>query len=460
MATVQQTQRLIPQVKGAPLVGNTFQFIRDPLAFLSRLQQQYDRLVRFTIANRLVTLTLTPEDAKHILQENNKNFVKSDAYKVLSLFLGNGLLNSEGDFWRRQRRLAQPAFHRQRLALLVDTMVQETQELVERWKQHTTALPVDISEEMMKLTLEIVTRSLFSSDVKKHLGNISKEITTIIEFAYAELHSFVHIPTHYPTPRNIRYRRAVEKVEGIIYDIINQRRAEKASGNHVRYDDLLEMLMEARDEETGDQMTDKQLRDEVTTIFMAGHETTANALAWSLYLLAKHPEVASKVREEVHRVIGSEGIPTAETVRALSYTLQVIQETMRLYPPAWLFGRKPVIDEPLGEYVLPANFGVLICPYLLHRDPKHWTNPDQFNPDNFLPERLKERPAYSYIPFGGGPRLCIGNNFALMEMQVVLALLVRTFDFHTTRRNVIEPEPGITLRPKGGLRLRISPMSI
>ncbi|GAA4412460.1 cytochrome P450 [Nibrella viscosa] len=459
MTTLQQAQRPIPQVKGAPLVGNTFQFIRDPLGFLTRLQQQYDRLVRFTIANRLVTLTLTPEDARHILQENNKVFVKSDAYKVLSLFLGNGLLNSEGDFWRRQRRLAQPAFHRQRLALLADTMVQETQELTERWKQHEAELPIDISEEMMKLTLAIVTRSLFSSDVKKHLGSISQSVTTIIEFAYVQLHSFIQIPIHYPTPANIRYRRAVEKVEGIIYEIINQRRAEKRNGTDRRYDDLLEMLMEARDEETGEQMTDKQLRDEVTTIFMAGHETTANALSWALYLLAKHPAVAGKVREEVDRVLGPEGIPTAETVRGLTYTLQVVQETMRLYPPAWLFGRKPIADEPMGEFRLPANLGVLICPYLLHRDPKYWPNPNQFNPDNFLPERIKERPAYAYIPFGGGPRLCIGNNFALMEMQILLALLVRAFDFRTTRRSVIEPEPGITLRPRGGLRLRIKPVS-
>lgn len=459
MDILQHTQQPIPQVKGAPLVGNTLQFVKDPLAFLSRLQQQYNRLVRFSIANRLITLILTPEDTRHILQENNRNFVKSDAYKVLSLFLGNGLLTSEGDFWRRQRRLAQPAFHKQRLALLVDTMAEETREMVNRWKQQPTGLPIDISEEMMKLTLEIVTRSLFSSDVKKHLGNISKEITTIIAFAYAELHSFIRIPIHYPTPRNVRYRRAVEKVENIIYEIINQRRASKLQGKDVRYDDLLEMLMDARDEETGEQMTDQQLRDEVTTIFMAGHETTANALSWALYLLAKHPSAAAAIREEVQRVIGPEGLPTAENVRELTYTLQVIQETLRLYPPAWIFGRKPVADEPLGEYRLPANLGVLISPYLLHRHPAYWPEPDTFNPDNFLPKRVKERPTYAYIPFGGGPRLCIGNNFALMEMQIVLALLVRAFDFQNTSRSIIEPEPGITLRPKGGLRLRLIPRS-
>ena len=448
--------RPTPQVKGWPLVGNTFDFVRDPLRFLRRMQQQYDRVVGLHIANRRITLTLTPEDAKYILQENNKNYHKSEAYKVLSLFLGNGLLNSEGDFWRRQRRLSQPAFHRQRLALLVDTMNEESREIVSRWKQHDAALPVDISHEMMRLTLAIVTRSMFSSDVKNRLDNLSDAIDTILATAQAKLYEFIHIPMHIPTPQNVRYRKAVEKVEAVIYDIINRRRTEAGT---IRHDDLLAMLMEARDEETGEGMTDRQVRDEVATIFMAGHETTANALSWALYLLAKHPDVVGKLREEISRVLGPDGQPTMENLRDLTYTMQVVQETMRLYPPAWIFSRKPIADDTLeGGYRLPVGNGVLICPYLLHRNPKFWENPDTFDPDHFLPERVKQRPTYAYLPFGGGPRLCIGNNFALMEMQIVLVHLVRAFDFRTTRRDVIVPEPGITLRPKGGLRLRIQKM--
>lgn len=445
--------RPIPRIKGWPLVGNTFQFVRDPLLFLRRMRQQHDRLVRLSIANRSITLTLTPDDARYILQENNKNYHKSEAYRVLQLFLGNGLLTSEGDFWRRQRRLAQPAFHRQRLALLVDAMNDETTELLARWRQHDAVGPVDISGEMMRLTLAIVTRSLFSSDVKQHLNGLSEAIDCIIGFAYQSLYDFVHIPIHYPTPRNIRYRRAVAIIEAVIYDIINQRRQEKGS---VRHDDLLEMLMEARDEDTGEGMTDQQLRDEVTTIFMAGHETTANALSWALYLLARHPDEARRVRDEADRVLRHDTAPTMETLRELTYTLQVVQETMRLYPPAWIFSRKPLADDTLpGGYTLPAGNGVLVCPYLLHRDPAFWEKPDEFYPDHFRSDRAKERPTYAYIPFGGGPRLCIGNNFALMEMQLVLAHLVRSFDFQTIDQHVLEPEPGITLRPKGGLRLQI-----
>ncbi|WP_266368559.1 cytochrome P450 [Tellurirhabdus rosea] len=452
METTVQTQPT-PRVKGWPLVGNTFQFVRDPLGFLRQLQQQYSRVVGLRIANRNLTVTLTPDDAKYILQENNKNYHKSEAYRVLQLFLGNGLLTSEGEFWRRQRRLAQPAFHRQRLALLVDTMNEETRELVGRWQTHDPHLPVDISGEMMKLALAIVTRSLFSSNVKQHIDTLSGPINQIIEFAYEALYDFVRIPLKYPTPRNRRYLRAVDKIEAVIYEMINQRRAEQGS---VRHDDLLEMLMEVQDEETGERMTDQQLRDEVTTIFMAGHETTANALSWALYLLAKHPDVVQKLRHEFDRVLGPDGQPTAENLRELTYTMQVIHETMRLYPPAWVFSRKPLTDDVLpGGYALPAGNGVLVSPYLLHRDPKFWEAPDEFNPDNFLPEKVKARPTYAYLPFGAGPRLCIGNNFALMEMQVALVHLVRAFDFRTTRRDVIPPEPGITLRPRGGLRLRL-----
>ncbi|MFC5409176.1 cytochrome P450 [Larkinella bovis] len=457
MVPTANASKPIPKRKGLPWVGSTFDFARDPLAFLTGLQQRYDRLVQFDAVGRLITLTLTPEDAKHILQENNRNYVKSDAYEVLKMFLGNGLLNSEGDFWRRQRRLAQPAFHKQRLALLVEGMNRETGELMARWKNRTLEKPLLISEEMMQLALAIVTHSLFSSDVKNHLDNVSESITIIIETAYKELFNFFPITRKWPTPRAIRYRRAVAKIEGIIYEIIHRRQTAALPAQS--HDDLLGMLMEAQDDETGERMTNQQLRDEITTIFMAGHETTANALSWALYLLAKHPEVAAKVRDEINRVLGATRFPTVETLRELPYTTQVIQETMRLYPPAWIFGRQPLQSDQFGAYRLtvPGANGVLICPYLLHRDPRYWEKPDTFDPDHFRPEAVKLRPTYAYLPFGGGPRLCIGNHFAMMEMQIVLSLLVREFDFQPVDTREIRPEPGITLRPKGGLRLRVLP---
>ena len=454
MVTDEKPPKPIPKRKGIPFVGSTFDFARDPLGFLTGLQRQYDRLVQFKAVGRLITLTLTPEDAKHILQENNKNYVKSAAYDVLKMFLGNGLLNSEGDFWRRQRRMAQPAFHKQRLALLVDGMNRETTELIAHWKNRDLTGPLLVSEEMMHLALAVVTRSLFSSDVKNHLENVSESITIIIQTAYKELFNFFPFTRNWPTPRTIRYRRAVRKTEAIIYEIIEHRRRQPAE---TRHDDLLGMLMETRDEDTGEQMTNQQLRDEVTTIFMAGHETTANALSWTFYLLANHPDVTEKVREEINRVLGLKNLPTVETLRELTYTTQVIQETMRLYPPAWIFGRQPLHSDQFGDYrvEVPGADGMLICPYLLHRDPRYWKNPETFDPEHFLPEQVKLRPTYAYLPFGGGPRLCIGNNFAMMEMQIVLTLLIRDFDFQPVDQKIVEPEPGITLRPKGGLRLRV-----
>ncbi|MGA0557409.1 cytochrome P450 [Larkinella sp. VNQ87] len=456
MITDYNPPKPIPRLRGAPLIGNTFEFARNPLEFLTRLQRQYDRLVQFKAVGRLITLTLTPEDARHVLQENNKNYRKSEAYDVLKLFLGNGLLNSEGDFWRRQRRLAQPAFHKQRLALLVEGMNQESAELVARWQHHNPAEPMLVSEEMMQLALAIVTRSLFSTDVKNRLGNLSESITVIIETAYKELFNFFPFTRNWPTPRTLRFRRAVAKTEAVIYEIIDSRRQ---TPGQVRHDDLLGMLMETQDEDTGERMNNQQVRDEVTTIFMAGHETTANALSWAFYLLAQHPEVASKLRQEIDRVLGPTNPPSMETLRELTYTTQVIQETMRLYPPAWIFSRQPLQSDQFGEYRIevPEARAVLICPYLLHRDPRYWENPERFDPDHFLPERVKNRPTYAYLPFGGGPRMCIGSNFALMEMQIVLAMLVRAFDFQLVAGDKVQPEPGITLRPKGGLRLRVLP---
>ncbi|GAB3910367.1 cytochrome P450 [Larkinella knui] len=454
MVTDEKATKPIPKRNSLPFLGSTLDFARDPLAFLTRLQQQHDRLVQFNAVGRLITLTLTPEDAKYVLQENNKNYVKSAAYDVLKMFLGNGLLNSEGDFWRRQRRLAQPAFHKQRLALLVDGMNRETAELIDRWKNRNPAEPLLVSEEMMQLALAVVTRSLFSSDVKNHFENVSESITTIIQTAYKEIFNFFPFTRNWPTPRTIRYRRAVRKTEAIIYEIIEQRRREPPE---TRHDDLLGMLMETRDEDTGEQMTNQQLRDEVTTIFMAGHETTANALSWAFYLLAKHPEITENVREEINRVLGPTNLPTIATLRELTYTTQVIQETLRLYPPAWIIGRQPLHSDQFGDYrvEVPGADGLLICPYLLHRDPRYWEKPAAFHPEHFSPEQVKLRPTYAYLPFGGGPRLCIGNNFAMMEMQIVLTLLIREFDFRTIDQKIIEPEPGITLRPKGGLRLQV-----
>ncbi|AEI47158.1 cytochrome P450 [Runella slithyformis] len=447
----------IPQAKKNPFFGNTPDFVRNPLRFLEKMQKEFGHVgvVKLSLVNRDFFLVLTPEDTKHVLQENNRNYHKSEAYKVLAIFLGNGLLTSEGDFWRRQRKLTQPAFYKQRLALMVEMMNREVATAVEGWERKNGEEAFDTTEEMLNLTLKIVTRALFSTDVKHRLGGISESLNEIMHFADSTLKSFIRLPLTVPTPRNLRFKRAVAKVEAVIYSIIEGRREEIKQNAHVRYNDLLDMLIHTRDEETGETMTDQQVRDEVTTIFMAGHETTANALSWALYLLSKHRDVLHKLREEVKMVLGEEGMPTFETIRELKYTLQVVQEVMRLYPPAWVMGRKALGDDQLSGYSIAAGTYLLLPIYLLHRDPKYWQKPNEFYPDHFLPENIKARPTYSYIPFGGGPRMCVGNNFALMEMQIVLALWVRRLDFTLIDQKAMEADPLVTLRPKKSLKMYV-----
>jgi cytochrome P450 len=455
METLPRSPRSISKIKGNFLFGNTFDFLKNPLRFLLRAMHRRERVLQIRLVDRTCFLIFQAEDIKYVLQENNKNYVKSDAYRAIQLFLGNGLLNSEGDFWRRQRKLAQPAFHKQRLALLVGLMNRTTLETLQRWEQHKPGQPVNISEEMMKLTLEIVSESLFSADVKRHLDHISDSLTTIIDFAYDSIGSYIHIPLKYPTPRNLKFKRAVNQIESLIYEIIDRRKDAKM-GEHL---DLLGMLMEAQDEESGEKMNSRQVRDEVTTIFMAGHETTANAMAWALYLMARHPDVASRVRIEAEQVLGKDGLPTYENIRELKYTLQVVQETLRLYPPAWVVGRKSLEADKIGEFDIPARAPILMSPYAVHRNSAYWEKPDVFDPDNFLPERERQRPTYAYFPFGGGPRLCIGNNFALMEMQIILILAIRRFDFQLAHPQEIVPLPTITLRPKEELKLRLTKLA-
>lgn len=445
-----------PRLKGLPLIGSTWHFLRDPLRFLLEMQEKYERVVTVKLLLGDITLLLSAEETKYVLQENNRNYHKSKAYEVLAIFLGNGLLNSEGDFWRRQRKLAQPAFYKHRLALMTEMMVAETGHLLKDWEATGAATHRNITADLLGLALNVVTKALFSTDVGDKVSGISDALNEIMHYGDTKLKSVIKIPVHYPTAKNRRFLKAVQKVEAVIYQIINSRRKALEENPDVRYDDLLDMLLHTRDEETGEGMSDRQLRDEVTTIFMAGHETTANALSWALFLLAKHPEVLQKMREEAIRVLGERGTPTFENSRELIYSMQVVQEVLRLYPPAWLMGRKALEKDQLGKYQIKKNSYVLISPYALHRHPAYWDHPEDFNPDRFAPGAGKDRPTYAYIPFGGGPRICIGNNFALLEMQVLLTLMVRDFNFErvSSQQEVI-PDPMITLRPKENLLLKV-----
>ncbi|MBO0938322.1 cytochrome P450 [Fibrella sp. HMF5335] len=453
-------ETIVPVHPGLPLVGNTLAVARDPLGMFTRLHRQYGRVVRINIGGRNQYMVFQPEDVKYVLQENHRNYGRSPAFRVLKRFLGEGLLTSDGDFWRHQRRLAQPAFHRQKITLLASTMVQESAAWVAELGQSDLSGPINISQALMDVTMRIVCKTLFSTDASHRLNGLSHSLETLNVLANKSLLSPIKWPTSWPTPNNRRYAKARKQVDDLIYGFIASR---KQTGT--RHDDLLDMLLYAEDEEAGDspnrRMPEQQLRDECVTLFTAGHETTAVSMAWTLYLLAHNPASLERLQAEVAGVLGTvkteEGaLPPVEAFRAMPYTLQVVQESMRLYPPAWAMSRMALADDHIGPYRIPKGDTVVVSPYLLHHDPTNWPDPERFDPDRFAPGADAGRPAYAYLPFGGGPRLCIGNQFALMEMQILLALLVQSFDIHLVDKKPVRPQPLITLRPSRPIRLQLT----
>ncbi|CCH55669.1 cyc2 [Fibrisoma limi BUZ 3] len=452
METIISPTRPVPVHPGLPFIGNTLEYVRGPLPFLNRLQEQYgqSRAVRIALGGLTTILLLKPEETRYVLQENNRNYGRGRSFAVLRQFLGNGLLTSEGDFWRRQRRLAQPAFHKQKLAILAETMIDEAVAWADRLQQADHKGPVNVTSATIDATLRIVSRTLFGSVLTDGVDNLSNALASLNHLANNTLINPIRLPKWIPTPNQRAFRRATETVDRLIHQIIQTRRASAES-----HDDLLDMLLRAEDEETSERMSDQQLRDEVVTLFIAGHETTATSLAWTLHLLANHPDVQARAKAEVETVLAERDRPSPEDLRSLTYLMQIIQESLRMYPPAWAMTRLSLGPDQLGDYAIKAGDGILLSPYVLHHDPASWPEPEQFNPDRFLPERVKERHPYAFLPFGGGPRLCIGNQFALMEMQVMLAVLLQRFIIKPTGQP-IDAQPLITLRSKQAVTVFLS----
>jgi len=438
---------LPPGPRGHFIVGNIPEYIRDPLGFLSECARKHGDVVRMTFFKGEVYLCNNPEDIQYILVNSNRSFTKSYGDGSMQTLLGNGLLTSEGDFWRRQRRLAQPAFHRERISSYGEVMVAYTERMLASWRDGEMH---DIHQDMMRLTLEIVAQTLFSTDI----GGDAQEVGTALEAAMEQLSSQESllqalIPENFPTPRYVRFRKAVEQLNEIIYGIIRQHRTSGQDRG-----DLLSMLLDARDED-GSQMTDQQLRDEVMTLILAGHETTALTLSWTWYLLAQHPEAEAELLAELQTALGGRA-PTVTDLPRLQYTEAVIKESMRLYPPAWATGRKAMHDCEIGGYSIPAGAELLLCQWVVQRDPRYYDNPEAFMPYRWKDEAIKRLPKYAYFPFGGGPRLCIGNSFAMMEAVLLLAAMAQKFHCALVPGHPVTPWPSITLRPKHGIKMVVS----
>jgi cytochrome P450 len=354
-------------------------------------------------------------------------------------------LTSEGEFHLRQRRLAQPAFHRQRIAGYAATMVEYAGRACDRWRAGETR---DVGREMMRLTLAIAGKTLFDANVEGEADEIGKALTTTFELFNTLTLPFRQLLEHLPLPAGKRFLKARERLDATIYRIINERRASGEDRG-----DLLSMLIAARDEEgDGSGMTDEQLRDEAMTIFLAGHETTANALTWTWYLLSQHPEIEARFHAEVDETLKG-ALPIAEDFPRLRYTEMVFAEVMRLYPPAWVIGRRALGDHQIDGYKIPARSILLISPYVTHHDARFYPDPFRFDPERWTPEARESRPKFSYFPFGGGPRVCIGESFAWMEGALVLATIARRFRMRLAPGHPVEMRPLVTLRPKHGMRM-------
>ena len=438
----------IPVRKGNWVLGIALDLIRDPLGFLTSVTKEFSGIVTYRFASRYVVFLSDPKLIKHVMQTNNKNYRKGLQYEPLKLVLGNGLLTSDGGFWLRQRRIITPVFHKKYIVSFADQMVLSTQNLIVDWKKEEGKV-FDIYPHMMQLTLDIVGKTMLSTNVKDKASAVGPALGVLMGFAINRVRAIVKIPLWLPRSANVRFKKKKKIIDDIVVDIIKKRRT--TPSDHL---DLQDMLMKAKDEETGEQMTDKQLKDEVMTIFIAGHETTASALTFAWLLLSQHPEKQKKFNEELDRVLGGK-TPKMEHVPQLEYTLQIINEAMRLYPPAWIVARRGINEDSIGGYKTEKNANILICPYSVHRDPKLWQNAEEFIPERFEKEKMKNIDKFAFFPFGGGPRMCVGNNFALMEMQLVLAVIGQKYLLEEDKTHVVKLDPLITLRPNNGVKVRL-----
>lgn len=441
------TQTYPPTPKGKPVVGNLLDFRRDPLNFLLTVAREHGDVIHLRFGPQSVFLVNNPDHIRDVLVTNNRNFIKSRGLQMAKRFLGEGLLTSEGEFHRRQRRLSQPAFHRQRMNAYAEVMARSGAVTRDRWRTGET---VDIAQEMMRVTLAIVGKTLFDADVESEAAEIRSALTDIMLLFDRITSPFPNLLMKLPLPSNFRFLKARKRLDATIYRIINEHRATGADRG-----DLLSMLLMAQDEEgDGGGMTDVQLRDEAMTIFLAGHETTANALAWTWYLLAQHPDVEARLHEEIDAQLEGR-LPAADDFARLKYTEKVFAEAMRLYPPAWAMGRQALSDYPIDNYIVPAGSIILMSPWVMHHDPRYYPDPFKFDPERWTPPAREARPKFSYFPFGGGPRVCIGEGFAWMEGVLLIATIAQHWSMRLAAGEKVEPKPMITLRPRGGMRMTL-----
>lgn len=422
--------RIAPGPPGLPILGNLSAFRRDVLGLMTESRVRYGDVVRFRLGPLVIHLVSHPDEIRQVFQERAANYDKETrSSSKIRAMTGLGLLTANGETWRRQRRLVQAGFLPATVEGFIPQMTAATESMLERWSRYA-GRPLDVASEMMRLTYTIVGRTLFSADVTEDADEVEQAMEVLLAHTYRRLERVIDPPLSFPTPGNLRFKAALATVDRVVNRIISERRK---SG--IGRSDLLDTLLRERDESTGERMDDRELRNEVITLLLAGHETTANALAWTLYLLARHPETQERVHEET--LAGEPG----------PFISRVFRESMRLFPPIWAMERRAIAEDELGGFRIPAGSTVVVSPWVTHRHPDFWEEPERFDPGRFA----SGRPQPAYIPFGTGPRFCVGSHFAMTEAQVILARVVREWRLRLAPGPAVVPQPGITLRARDGV---------
>ena len=440
----------VPGPRGRRLLGSLLEVRRDRLKFVTHATREYGDLICFRMGPKNLYLLNHPDYARHVLCNNETNYRKGLGLIEAKPLLGEGLLTSDGKLWATQRRLLQAAFHNKRMEDFSNSMVQAAQSTLERWqKRAANEQVVDIAQEMVGLTINILGLTLFRIDLSETIEGISKDLTLLTRWAMSRMASLWKMPMRVPTPKNRRARAALSRLESIVERMIREHQRVDSAGNET----LLSFIAD-QDYESCGSVKRKQVRDELMTLLLAGHETTAATLTWTWYLLAQHPEVERRLHAEVDHVLAGRQATLSDVPR-LVYTRMIVSETLRLYPPVWLLPRKAINADRLGQHIIPANSDVLICVYTIHRHPQFWDDAERFDPRRFAPDNDPERDSCAYLPFGAGPRTCIGSRFGLMEAVLVVAMIAQRFSLRLAGDQRVEPEAALTLHPRRGL-----PMSL
>ena len=442
-------EKLIPELKGKPIVGTGLQFRANPLAYMQEIHKNYGDIVKTRLGKNKAIFLFKPDYIKYVLATNNTNYHKSSNYRFLNEVLGEGLVTSEDQTWKRHRQIIQPVFHTNMMMDFVSQFNTITKEFVGKWSKKGT---INNFNEMSALTATIVTKTILGSDVDFNIQELGDSVSFLTLHIQKRVQTLVAIPHSIPTKENREFKKHMATVNDIVNRIIAEHKKSSNQGT-----DILSRLLQASDPETGDRLTDDELRDEIRTFFLAGHETTATSLTWAHYALATHKEIRSKMIEEIQSIIGTDSDPTYDDLSKMEYLDQIINETLRMYPPIYIFTRTPLKTDVIDGYTIPKGSNIIMSQYTTHHDPILWEDPETFNPDRFKSEKIKNLHKYAYFPFGGGPRTCIGKPFAILEMKIILAKIYQNHNFSLQNTDPIYPSTHFTLRPSDDILLELHP---